>query len=163
MSLLISKTAALSRSSLAKSAILGVRFNSQSTKDVIHLEQLPVASVENLSGAPESLLDRNVRIFQPARTAAQQGKNGTRLWRIDFDILEDGNRWENPVMGWSSSSDFQQALTMKFMSKEDAIRFAEKQGWNYYVQEPKKPKFVKKVYAENFAYTPNKLRKFFTK
>lgn len=26
------------------------------------------------------------------------------------------------------SSDYQQALTMKFISKEDAIKFAEKQG-----------------------------------
>lgn len=50
----------------------------------------------------EAILDRTVRIFKPSRTSAQQGKNGTKLWRIDFDILEDGNRWENPLMGWAS-------------------------------------------------------------
>lgn len=50
----------------------------------------------------EALLDRQVRIFKPTRTPTQQGKNGTRLWRIDFDILENGNRWENPLMGWAS-------------------------------------------------------------
>lgn len=54
----------------------------------------------------ESLLDRQVRIFKPTRSPTQQGKYGTRLWRIDFDILEDGNRWENPLMGWASRYGF---------------------------------------------------------
>jgi NADH dehydrogenase (ubiquinone) Fe-S protein 4 len=35
----------------------------------------------------EALTDRSVRIFTPAKPATQSGKNGTRLWRIDFDIL----------------------------------------------------------------------------
>ncbi|CAO3653811.1 unnamed protein product [Mucor hiemalis] len=126
---LVTRTAFACRSVFAKPALLNtIRFSSSQNKDVIHSENQPVLSVENLSGAPESLLDRQVRIFKPTRTPVQQGKNGTRLWRIDFDILEDGNRWENPLMGWASSSDFQQALTMKFLTKEDAITFAEKQG-----------------------------------
>lgn len=70
---------------------------------------------------------------------------------------------------------------MKFNSKEDAIRFAEKQGrkakwasilleteslsigWKYYIQEPKEPKFVVKSYGDNYKYSPNKLRLFKTK
>ncbi|CAO3653808.1 unnamed protein product [Mucor hiemalis] len=161
---LVTRTAFACRSVFAKPALLNtIRFSSSQNKDVIHSENQPVLSVENLSGAPESLLDRQVRIFKPTRTPVQQGKNGTRLWRIDFDILEDGNRWENPLMGWASSSDFQQALTMKFLTKEDAITFAEKQGWNYYVQEPKTVKFVKKAYADNFKYSPGKLRMIKTK
>ncbi|ORX43879.1 hypothetical protein DM01DRAFT_1196242 [Hesseltinella vesiculosa] len=103
------------------------------------------------------LLERSVRIFQPSKPATQSGKNGTRHWRIDFDILEDGNRWENPLMGWSSSADYQQALQIKFATKQSAIQFAEKQGWSYYVQEPKPVKFVKKSYADNYKYFPGKL------
>ncbi|KAG2207917.1 hypothetical protein INT47_010901 [Mucor saturninus] len=161
---LVARTAMLCRSAIAKPALLNtVRFSSSQTKDVIHLENEPTLSVENLSGAPEALLDRGVRIFKPTRTPTQQGKNGTRFWRIDFDILEDGNRFENPLMGWASSSDYQQALTMKFLSKEDAIKFSEKQGWNYYVQEPKVAKFVKKSYADNYRYSPGKLRYIMTK
>lgn len=30
------------------------------------------------------------------------GAKGNR-WRIDFDILQGGGRWENPLMGWASS------------------------------------------------------------
>lgn len=76
----------------------------------------------------EALRERTVRIYRPARTATQSGKQGAKLWKIDFDILPDGARWENPLMGWASSSDYQQALTMKFAEKEQAISFAEKQG-----------------------------------
>ena len=119
---LINRTALLCRSTLNKPATLSaLRFSSTQTKDVQHLENQPVLSVDNLSGAPgmciekrlsndsklidlllEDLLERTVRIFKPSRSASQQGKNGTRLWRIDFDILEDGNRWENPLIGWAS-------------------------------------------------------------
>ncbi|KAI9469628.1 ETC complex I subunit conserved region-domain-containing protein, partial [Zychaea mexicana] len=106
---------------------------------------------------------RSVRIFTPAKPATQSGKNNTRIWRIDFDIVEDANRWENPLMGWASSADYQQSLQIKFYSKESAIEFAERQGWNYYVQEPKKSSFVKKAYADNYKYSAGKLRMIKTK
>jgi ETC complex I subunit conserved region len=76
----------------------------------------------------EALRERTVRIYRPARTATQSGKQGAKLWKIDFDILPDGARWENSLIGWASSSDYQQALTMKFAEKDQAISFAEKQG-----------------------------------
>ena len=85
------------------------------------------------------------------------------------------------------SADPVQAIQMKFATKEDAIFFAEKQGlykinepvfalyygclsllimylnfqlsgWDYYVQESPKEKFVKKMYADNYKYSPGKLR-----
>ncbi|KAI7850868.1 ETC complex I subunit conserved region-domain-containing protein [Circinella umbellata] len=121
-------------------------------------ESRAVEYVEPVSGAPEELLERTVRIFTPSKPATQSGKFGTRHWRIEFDILPEGNRWENPLIGWASSADYEQAIAMKFYSKEDAIIFCERQGWNYYVQEPKRVKFVKKSYADNYKYCPGKLR-----
>ncbi|KAL1926817.1 hypothetical protein VTP01DRAFT_5463 [Rhizomucor pusillus] len=127
-------------------------------------EERHITPAEAISGAPEELTtERSVRIFQPAKTATQSGKQGTRHWRIDFEILEDGDRWENPLIGWASSSDYQQGLQMKFKTKEDAIRFAERQGWSYYVQEQKTPKFQRKMYADNYKYSPDKLRYIMTK
>lgn len=35
----------------------------------------------------EALTERSVRIFSPSKPATQSGRNGTRHWRIDFDIL----------------------------------------------------------------------------
>lgn len=88
----------------------------------------------------------------------QSGTNKGQLWRIDFDILQGGGRWENPLMGWASSADYMQGTRISFRSKEDAIHFAEKQGWDYYVQAPVVKRIPPKNYAENYVYKPNKLR-----
>ncbi len=61
-------------------------------------------------------------------------------------------------MGWQSSGDFMQGTKLEFKTKEDAIRFAEKQGYEYFVQEPKERSFAPKAYANNFLYSPKKLK-----
>ncbi len=61
-------------------------------------------------------------------------------------------------MGWQSSGDIMQGTRLEFKSKEDAIAFAEKQGYEYFVQEPKVRSFTPKAYANNFLYTPKKLK-----
>jgi NADH dehydrogenase (ubiquinone) Fe-S protein 4 len=33
----------------------------------------------------------------------QSGSAKTDRWRVDWDILPGGGRWENPLMGWASS------------------------------------------------------------
>merc|ERR1712130_296394 len=83
-------------------------------------EPTPAAIV---SDAPNSLHQRTVRIYQPSKPATQSGKAGTRDWRLDFDILQGSGRWESPLMGWASTADHQQALVMKFDTREDAIHF----------------------------------------
>lgn len=49
------------------------------------------------------LRHRIVRIFKPTRNTMQSGGAKGERWRIDFDILQGGGRWENPQMGWASS------------------------------------------------------------
>jgi NADH dehydrogenase (ubiquinone) Fe-S protein 4 len=82
---------------------------------------------------------------------------------MDWDVLGKGHRWENPLMGWQSSGDYMQGTHLNFKSKEDAINFAEKQGYEYFVQEPNVRKFTPKAYANNFLYTPKKLKHIRTK
>lgn len=53
--------------------------------------------------ATEELRHRTVRIFQPTRSTTQSGTGKSERWRIDWDILPGGGRWENPLMGWASS------------------------------------------------------------
>ncbi|KAF8170066.1 ETC complex I subunit conserved region-domain-containing protein, partial [Pholiota molesta] len=101
---------------------------------------------------------RSVRIFQPTRNTMQSGSAKTERWRIDFDILPGSARWENPLMGWASSADYMQGTRISFRSKEDAVHFAEKQGWNYFVQQPAVKRIPPKNYAENYVYKPHKLR-----
>jgi NADH dehydrogenase (ubiquinone) Fe-S protein 4 len=66
-------------------------------------------------------------------------------------------------MGWQSSGDSMQGTHLNFKSKQDAINFARKQGYEYFVQEPNERKSVVKAYANNFSYSPNKLKHIRTK
>ncbi|MCJ1477701.1 NADH:ubiquinone oxidoreductase 21kD subunit [Lambiella insularis] len=111
-----------------------------------------------LSGAPIDLQARTVRIYRPVKTATQSGDWHGHHWRMDWDILHKGHRWENPLMGWQSSADMMQGTHLNFKSKEDAILFAQKQGYEYFVQEPNVRKFVPKAYANNFMHSPKKLK-----
>ncbi|KAI1466982.1 ETC complex I subunit conserved region-domain-containing protein [Daldinia caldariorum] len=111
-----------------------------------------------LSGAPIELQARTVRIYQPSKPATQSGNWGSHRWRMEWDVLAKGHRWENPLMGWQSSADFMQGTRLEFKSKEDAIAFAEKQGYEYFVQEPNTRAFTPKAYANNFLYAPKKLK-----
>ncbi|MCJ1484678.1 NADH:ubiquinone oxidoreductase 21kD subunit [Schaereria dolodes] len=111
-----------------------------------------------LSGAPVDLQARTVRIYRPAKTATQSGDWHGHHWRMDWDVLHKGYRWENPLMGWQSSADFMQGTHLNFKSKDDAIQFAQKQGYEYFVQQPNERRMIPKAYANNFMYSPKKLK-----
>ncbi|PWW76518.1 hypothetical protein C7212DRAFT_319736, partial [Tuber magnatum] len=81
-------------------------------------EALDAASI---SGAPLDLQARTVKIYKPSKPATQSGNWNGRQWRMDWDILPKGHRWENPLMGWQSSGDFMQGTHIFFKSKEDAV------------------------------------------
>ncbi|CCU75880.1 NADH dehydrogenase iron-sulfur protein 4,mitochondrial precursor [Blumeria hordei DH14] len=116
-----------------------------------------------ISGAPTELQARSVRIYRPSKPATQSGNWHGRQWRMDWDILPKGHRWENDLMGWQSSADFMQGTHMTFKSREDAIAFAEKQGFEYFVQEPNSRKTMPKAYANNFLWSEKKLKHIRTK
>jgi NADH dehydrogenase (ubiquinone) Fe-S protein 4 len=77
---------------------------------------------------------------------------------MDWDPLGKGHRWENPIIGWQSTGDFMNGHRINFKTKEDAINFANKQGYEYFVQEPNQKKFIPKAYANNFVHEPKKLK-----
>lgn len=56
-----------------------------------------------------------------------------------------------------------QGTHLNFASKEDAVNFADKQGYEYFVQEPNERKRLPKAYANNFLYSPKKLKHIRTK
>lgn len=106
--------------------------------------------ITNINGVPEEhTTRRRVRIFQPAKNAMQSGTNDTHNWVIEF---ENRQRWENPLMGWTSTGDPMSNLRLTFTTKEDAIRFADKNGWQYFAEEERVRKPLKKSYAANFSW-----------
>lgn len=83
-----------------------------------------------LSGAPKDELERKVFVFRPAKSAGQHASAAVPSypWKLSF---EKKDRWVNPLMGWTSSSDSLAGQTpgnMNFESKDAAIAFAEKNG-----------------------------------
>ncbi|KAJ6559134.1 Ndufs4, NADH dehydrogenase Fe-S protein 4 [Mycena vulgaris] len=126
--------------------------------DVVPAVSPGVLTADTISGAPSQLRHRAVRVYQPTRNTMQSGGAKGERWRIDFDILQGGGRWENPLMGWASSADYMQGTRITFKSQEDAIHFAKKQGWDYYVQPPTVKRIPPKNYSENYLYRANKLR-----
>ncbi|EGD98034.1 NADH dehydrogenase ubiquinone Fe-S protein 4, mitochondrial [Trichophyton interdigitale] len=126
-------------------------------------EPSEVVAAAVLSGAPTDLQARTVRIYRSAKPATQSGTWRSHHWRMDWDVLSKGHRWENPLMGWQSSADAMQGTHINFRSKEDAIRFAEKQGYEYFVQEPNERVFRPKAYANNFLHESRKLKYIKTK
>ncbi|KAJ3162759.1 hypothetical protein HDU86_003733 [Geranomyces michiganensis] len=109
-----------------------------------------VFEAEACSGAPAHVSGRSVRISTKGPGATQSGLALADKWHITFDQQE---RWENPLMGWTSSHDPVQGLQgLSFKTKDDAIRFALRQGYEYWVEEPKTNKFRVKTYADNFKF-----------
>merc|ERR1711997_1387403 len=103
-----------------------------------------------ISGVPEQhIKERYVRIYRPAKNAMQSGTAGGRRGRIGFETRE---RWENNLMGWASTGDPLSNMIVDFADKEEAIAFVEKNGWDYWVEDPKERAPKTKSYALNFAW-----------
>lgn len=76
------------------------------------------------------------RIYLPARSAMTSGERNTRRWTLEF--LPREPRRIDPLMGWTSSSDMNSQVRLRFDSREAAIDYAERQGIRYIVEEPKR-------------------------
>jgi hypothetical protein len=91
------------------------------------------------------------RIYQPAKTAMQSGSAKTHQWVLEFAPASE--REVDPLMGWTSSTDTQSQVRLKFDSREAAEAYAAEKGIEYDLIEPKprKPVIRPRGYGENFA------------
>src|SRR3979490_727091 len=107
----------------------------------------PNASMSHISGGP-TIHDRTH--FKPAKNAMQSGRAKTREWQLDYEPEQP--RAIEPLMGWTSSGDMKQQLTLRFDTEEDAVAYCEREGIPYQVIEPKEPIARQAAYADNFAF-----------
>ncbi|KAI9913187.1 hypothetical protein PsorP6_004938 [Peronosclerospora sorghi] len=101
-----------------------------------NIEKLPMPYPEEtaiVSGTGQWSKGRKAKLFKPARNQMQSGMYQTKHWEIRF---QSPRTWENPLMGWTSTADPYVGLVAKFDKKEEAERFAKKQGWELEVDEP---------------------------
>jgi hypothetical protein len=91
-----------------------------------------------------------VRIFRPAKNAMQSGRGKIKHWVLEFEP-SDAKR-PDALMGWAGSRDTRSQLRLSFDSKEDALAYAQRNGFVARVQEPKERTVQPKNYADNFAF-----------
>ena len=93
----------------------------------------------------------SARIFRPARTAMQSGTARSQQWILEF--VADTAREVDPLMGWTSSTDTQAQVRLRFDTKEAALDYARDNGITAVVSEPHKRKVNVRTggYGENFA------------
>lgn len=91
------------------------------------------------------------RIYKPARNAMQSGSAKSKHWVLEY--APTSRREVDPLMGWTSSSDTQTQVRLRFATKEAALEYAEANGIDAIVVEPKprKPNIRPGGYGENFA------------
>jgi len=88
------------------------------------------------------------RIVEADRKATQSGKFGTGRWLLEFERQEAQR--PDPLTGWNGSGDTRTQVRLSFKTKDDAIAYAEKQGFDVHVV-PAAPVSLKlQAYADNF-------------
>jgi hypothetical protein len=90
------------------------------------------------------------RIFKQPKNAMQSGTAKSRVWQLDYEPEQP--RVVEPLMGWTSSSDMKQQVTLTFETKEEAVAYCERHGIAYQVLEPKPMARRIAAYADNFAF-----------
>ena len=93
-----------------------------------------------------------VRIYSPSKTAMQSGRGKTQAWVIEYETASA--RRPEPLMGWTASEDTLNQVQMHFATPDEAIAFAQKQGWEYTVATPQARIVTPRNYADNFKYVP---------
>jgi len=90
------------------------------------------------------------RIYRPAKSAMQSGLGKSKNWILEFE--PDAAREIDPLMGWTSSSDMNSQLKIKFDSQDEAIAYAKQNGIAYRLDAPKSRKQIPKSYSDNFKF-----------
>lgn len=107
--------------------------------------------LSTVTGVPEEhVKTRLVKISKATKNVMQSGTDNTHNWVMEFDNRE---RWENPLMGWTSTGDPLSNMKIEFVDKADAINFCEKNGWKWYLEAESKTRPIRaKSYANNFSW-----------
>ena len=90
------------------------------------------------------------KIYKPAKTAMQSGRQKTYQWIVEF--IQSKPTTREPVMGWPSCEDTGKQVKLKFETQEKAIQYCEKNSLEFHVINNNERKIKPKSYASNFSY-----------
>lgn len=108
------------------------------------------ARARRRANASARLQDPIARIYRPAPSATQGGSARPRRWVLEF--LPATPPFVEPLMGWTGSRDTRQHVTLYFDSREQAVTYAKRQGFPFYVAEPHERRPRPRTYADNFVW-----------
>lgn len=93
----------------------------------------------------------SARIYKPAKTAMSSGTAKTKDWVLEF--LPAQARAIDPLMGWTSSSDMQSQVRLRFETLAAAKDYAKDHDIDAVILKPKirKTNVRQGGYGENFA------------
>ena len=78
----------------------------------------------------------------------QSGTRKTKAWRLEYDVVSAPE--VEPLMGWTSTADPTRQIKLAFPTREDAIRYATRNGIPYRVEEEHEPADKRMSYSDNF-------------
>lgn len=99
------------------------------------------------------MLPMKVRIYKPAKNAMQSARGKSHQWVLEYEPIS--KRTPEPLMGWISSDDTLNQVKLKFDTAEDAVAYADKQGWEHQVQVNQPRKIKPRNYMDNFKHIPS--------
>ncbi len=88
------------------------------------------------------------KIYKPSKTAMQSGRSKYNKWLLKFP--NNRNQKKDSLMGWNGGSNTITQVELKFDTKEEAIKYAERNNIEYVVLESSERKVITKSYADNF-------------
>ena len=89
-----------------------------------------------------------IKIYKPSKSSMQSGLGKTKKWLAEY--VSEKDKIKDSLMGWNSSLDTKEQIKIFFDTKEQAVNWAIKNKYQYFVEEPKKRKVKIKSYASNF-------------
>ena len=91
---------------------------------------------------------KTARIIEQQRKTTQSGKAKAGCWTLEFE-REEAQR-PDPLTGWSGSGDTDTQIRLTFDSKDEAIAYATRKGFDIHLV-PAPPVVLKlQAYADNF-------------
>lgn len=90
------------------------------------------------------------RIYRPAPNAMQSGKGKSKFWVLEYEPAV--SRTIDPLMGYTSSTDMNQQIRLRFETVEEAESYARRNGIPYRIQPAHDATPKKANYPDNFRY-----------
>ncbi|HVM22426.1 MAG TPA: ETC complex I subunit [Sphingomicrobium sp.] len=88
------------------------------------------------------------RISELERKTTQSGKANAGRWLLEFERREPLR--PDPLTGWNGSGDTKPQVRLTFDSKEAAIAYCERNGFDYHLVPAPPVRMHIQAYADNF-------------